>query len=244
MEIIVTISLSVLIIAFYFLFCFIDVLRKPLTAIVLFFVMSDVLTTISSSLNNIIVMVISGVVTALFLGLCMIKSKKTGRRNIVVSNFVFGICLTYISFYQLAVVGDAALDLFNKNSVVLTKLLNNSLPVDTLYITLASGAFLGILFAIFKKVFSIAVAAFVGGFVIILFAIDGFSGNMVNSLVLSFDVVKHPIRLLNSIVDKNNEMYLKTILDPDFIHVYIGLVFAVVASIVTAFIRKKELQIF
>ncbi len=244
MEIIITISLSVLIIAFYFLFCFIDSLRKPLTTVVLFFVMCSILTTVSSSLSNVIVMVISGIVSLLFAIICLLKNKKTGRRNITISNFVFGVCLTYLSFYQIVTVADAALNLLNKNNIVLDKLLNNSLPVDTLYITLGVGVLVGLLFAIFKKVFSIAISAFIGAFVIILFAIDGFSGNMVNALVLSLDVVKHPVVLLNNIVSKNNEMYLKTITDPDFIHIYIALAFGVVMAISTAVIRKKELNIF
>ncbi len=256
MEIIVTISLSALFIVFFLLFCFTEKLRKIITAGVFAFVLADIITLFKSDMENRVALIIGGVVAFLALILMFIKKKiktddpkvkeKTGVCKFqFVANFLFGFCLTYLVFYNLVVMGDAALHIFKKDTTILYKLLTNGYPLEAFQFKLIAASAIGVLCVIFKKTFPTTVAGFVGGFMIVVFIMDAIGGNYENALVFSKgNLGFNPLDVLTDLFNHNKDIYKQTLVDPDFLHIYIAAGVGLVLSVVKTIYKRKEYDIF
>lgn len=244
MEIIITLTVSLLIIAFFLLFSFVEVIKKPLTTIALIIVFNSILQTLVSSISMLVSLIISVVIAVLLTILMFTKNKETEVRDVKFTNLLFGFSLIYLSFYHIASIGDSVLNIMGKDPSIILKLTTDALFLKTIFIQIILSLLVGGICMIFNKTFPTMLAGFIGAFVIVIFAIDGFSGNTNYNVVIStidgFDYKN----ILSLISDKNFEVYSRVITDPNFLNVYIGLGFAVISSIITKVVKSKELNIF
>ncbi len=238
-----TITISSICILFFLLFCFIKPIRTPMTLLLIPVVTGGILTSFIDGLSSTIALIIGVVVSITVCIVSIILKKKTNTNNLM--KFFFGFCLMYLSFIHLFVIADAVLNIIGKENILMTKLVNNELPVDTIVLEVVVALLFGLFVRLTSNTLSAPFISFIGGFMIVVFAIDAFSGNTNHAILFSSENFKFNIlNYLENINLKNIELYSKTVLDADFLHIYIALAFALPISICATILTKREDEIF
>lgn len=240
-----TITISALAIIFFLLFCFIKILKIPLTLILAPFVTAGILKGFITGLPDVVALIIGVVVSISFLVVHIIKNKRSAMPTTSFIRSVFGFCLLYLSFMHLAVFVDSIMYLFGQDNVLISKLINNELPVDTLILEVSVAFLFGLILRFTPETFCTTCISFIGSFMIVLFAIDAFSGNTNYAILFStenfnFNIISY----MDNINLKNIELYSKTVNDPDFLHTYVALGFAIPITICSTILSRRENDIF
>lgn len=235
MSLITNNSISLIIIAFFILFTFVGFLRKPLTALMFFFVMYDVVPKFVS-LNTVVTLVIAGVATLIF-AILSIKSRK-------ISALLFGFTLTYLTFYQLATTVDAVMSIAKQKDIdFLNKVLSGTLvgALNKTTLKLAASGAVGIICFLFSKKMVEFIGGLFGGFMIVTYLLDVVEGGTVAKFPLT-TFYKDILGVVNDFISKNMQVYKITLGDTGELNVVIALAAALIIAIIVSIVKRNKYE--